>query len=340
MPNPTVVPLTIGIKKEPKGARLKFYSEDQKFYKLKDLKDAPKDSVLYVPQESYVVFEHANPKLPFKFVATDGAGTCAAIAITGNGKTFFTHLDEDSNELGKVKDNLNGMINKMLDMVSLDHSKIESISISSGNIGGKGNTMPNALVEAIKARDDLGTVDKPCTLSSSGDQNLTLDLAKMEVVCCSAAPFPAIDKKAKEQIVNKNAVELNDVPTVEERLELLGKYKFPDDVASKLTTTGKTITIMDEVIKEIKQQNNNANAQGNNENENEDENNESNEESSSLNNDLIDAGGNENSSDISQGSKHATTGSNSENVNTGTNVTPNEPKDVNEEEELELVESK
>ncbi len=338
MPKPTVVPLTIGISKEPKGIRRSAYSQDQKFYKLKNFKDAPEDSVLYVPQESYVVIENANS--PFSFVTTDGAGPCAAIAITGNGKTFFTHLDDDSSDLGKVKDSLHGMISKMLDMVSLDHSKIESISVSSGQLEVGGNTMAKALLEDIKARDNLGTVDKPCTLSSHGtNNNLTLDLAKMETVCCKQPPFPAVEAKVEEQIVNKNVVPLSLEKDISKKLEELKKYKFPDDVESELVTTGKTITIMEDVKKaEANQQNNNANVIS--DNENEDENNESNEESSSLNNDLIDAGGNENSSDISQGSKHATTGSNSENINTGNNVTPTEPKDVNEEEELELVESK
>lgn len=101
-------------------------------------------SVIDVAQGDYAMV--ANDKDVYLYIDTRGAGPCIAIAIRTAEQTLVAHMDMDTKDVKKngqkddkaartvgtrANQNLHEILEKMLDLVSQDRSKIESIGLLS-----------------------------------------------------------------------------------------------------------------------------------------------------------------------------------------------------------------
>lgn len=139
-------------------------------------KNVKANSVITVAQGDWALVD--NDQDLYLHLDTTGAGPCVAIAIHGKDKTLVAHLDDDKNDHVHTRDakDLHTILGKMLDLVSQDHSKIESIGLLSGeglafdakNDHVEKGKHSDQVLKDLLTREDLGA---DCVITTNGGKN-------------------------------------------------------------------------------------------------------------------------------------------------------------------------
>jgi hypothetical protein len=176
-----------------------------------------KHSVIDVAQGDFAIMD--NNKDAYLFLDTRGAGPCVGIAIRTADKTLLAHMDADTDDRGvgsRADKNLHEILEKMLDLVSEDHTKIESIGLLSTSglrLGADGKPDYNEQAhadEVLKYLIDHGKLSDDCVIELGKDKN---DLI--------------VNLRSGDMHMMENQVRIQEYANVDHKGNIKG---YPDDV--------------------------------------------------------------------------------------------------------------